>query len=225
VSRRLVRSFREARIEVVDVLRADGRRWFPMLRSRRSVPPSGAPYDVTAHPFTAQAVVEGQVTHGSREALAASLAPDPDRVARLAACRPQPPGGGPAWVRATVLRHARARTLPDDTEAARLLAAVDADLDNRDAAWLGLRRHEAECHVALWTDLLRRAPDDLVAPAAAVLAMAAWVAGHGALAWCAVDRAVAAAPGNSLARLVADLLVAAVPPATWEEAMDAQDPA
>jgi hypothetical protein len=128
-------------------------------------------------------------------------------------------------VRATVLRHARARTLPDDAEAARLLAAVDADLDNRDAAWLGLRRHEAEHHVALWTNLVRRAPDDLVAPAAAVLAMAAWVAGHGALAWCAVDRAEAAAPGNSLARLVADLLVAAVPPATWEEAMRRLDPA
>jgi hypothetical protein len=79
--------------------------------------------------------------------------------------------------------------------------------------------------VALWTDLLRRAPDDVAASAAAVLGMAAWVAGQGALAWCAVDRAEAATPGNSLARLVADLLVAAVPPSAWEEVFRMQDPA
>ena len=77
----------------------------------------------------------------------------------------------------------------------------------------------------LWTDLLRRAPDDLAGSAAAVLGMAAWVAGHGALAWCAVDRAEAADPDNSLARLVADLLSAAVPPSAWEEVHGLRDPA
>jgi hypothetical protein len=77
----------------------------------------------------------------------------------------------------------------------------------------------------LWTDLVRRAPADLRAAPAAVLAMAAWFAGHGALAWCAVDRAEEAAPGHTLARLVGDLLAAAVAPTAWEEAFGERDPA
>jgi hypothetical protein len=63
---------------------------------------------------------------------------------------------------------------------------------------------------------VRACPDELVASAAGVLAFAAWLSGHGALAWCAVDRALAADPRNTLARLVADMLDAALPPARWE---------
>jgi hypothetical protein len=40
--------------------------------------------------------------------------------------------------------------------------------------------------------------------------------GDGALAWCAVARAREVDPDHSLARLVADLLEAAVPPDSWE---------
>jgi hypothetical protein len=226
VARRLVRSFREAGIEVVDVLRADGRRWFPLLRSRRSVPATGVPYDVSAHPFAAQAVVDGHVTHASRDDLARMLDSDQERVARVVGVRPTAPPDDPAWVRATVLRHVRDRTSPDDEEAARLLVSVGSGLDARDAAWRDLRRDDAQHHVDLWTDLLRRAPDDLAGSAAAVLAMGAWVAGHGALSWCAVDRAQAAEPDNSLARLVADLLAAAMPPpSAWEEVPAMRDPA
>ncbi len=225
VARRLVRGFREAGIDVVDVLRADGRRWFPLLRSRRSTPVTGVPYDVSTHPFAAQAVVEGQVMHGSRDDLARTLEPDPARVARVAAAMSGAVAGDPAWVGATVQRHVRDRTSPDDDDAARLLLAVGSDLDARDAAWVRLHRPDARQHVELWTDLVRRAPADLSASAAAVLGMAAWVAGHGALAWCAVERAEAAAPGHTLARLVGDLLAAAVPPSAWEEVSRMRDPA
>ncbi|QZY30869.1 DUF4192 domain-containing protein [Nocardioides coralli] len=72
--------------------------------------------------------------------------------------------------------------------------------------------------------MVRRAPDDLAPHAAAVLGFVAWVSGDGALAWCAVDRARALDPDHSLARLVADLLVAAVSPEEWEHVRDTRWP-
>jgi hypothetical protein len=124
-----------------------------------------------------------------------------------------------------VPRLAAARETPDDVVAARLLRAVDADVDARDAAWVGLGRACARDHVELWTDLVRRAPDHLAAAPAAVLALAAWLAGEGALAWCAVDRVHEVDPDHTLAALVGDMLVAAVPPSAWEERFAMPDPA
>jgi hypothetical protein len=225
VARRLVRAFRDAGIEVIDVLRADGRRWFPLLRSRRSVPPSGVPYDVSAHPFAAESVLSGRVTHRSRAELEATVAPDPTAVARVAAAvrdptRPQP---GPGWLPATVARHVAAGTVPDDGEAARLLSCL-ADSAVRDAALGLLCLESAEAHAAFWGDLVRRAPDDLVAPATAVLGFAAWVWGNGALAWCAVDRCLGADPDYRIAHYLARVLTHAVPPSMWEEVRAQQDP-
>lgn len=214
VGRVLVRGFRDAGIEVVDLIRTDGRRWFPLLRQRRGRE-AGVPYDLSAHPFAAQAVFDGRVTHASRQALAATLRPDPDAVARVEAVLPAQSEASPPWVTATVARLAASAEPADDATAARLLAAMGDDLACRDAAWLGLTRAGARQHVELWTDLHRRAPDDLAADAAAVLALAAWLAGHGALAWCAVDRAESLEHGHTLAALVADLLSRAVPPSAW----------
>lgn len=221
--RRLVRAFRAEGIEVIDVLRADGLRWFPLLRSRRSVPPSGVPYDVSAHPFAAESVFSGRVTHGSRADLEATVAPDPPAVARVAAAAPDPdgpdpdgPGPGADWLEETVTTHVAAGTVPDDPVAARMLARL-VDVQARDAALRLLCRDTAEAHVRLWGDLVRRAPEDLVAPAAAVLGFSAWLSGNGALAWCAVDRCLAADPDLRLAHHLAEILTQAVPPSTWEE--------
>lgn len=224
VSSRLVRGFRARGIEVVDVLRADGRRWFPMLHGHRSHA-AGVPYDISSHPFAAQAVLEGRVTHRSRTELATSLETDPARAAAVVAADGGGPSRGPSWVRATVHRHTTAGTVPSDGEAARLLRAIGFDLDARDAAWVGVPRDDAPAHVALWTDLLRRAPEEHVPDAAAILGLVAWLAGHGALAWCAVDRAVALEPTHSLAGLVGDLLAGAVPPTDWERVWAMSDPA
>ncbi len=217
VARRLVHAFRGAGIEVIDVLRADGRRWFPMLRSRRSVPPSGVPYDVSAHPFAAESVFSGRVTHGSRADLEATVAPDPAAVTRVAAAVRDPtrPGLGPGWLPAAVSGHVAAGSVSDDGEAARLLTCL-LDVQIRDAALGLLSRETAESHARFWGDLVRRAPEELVAPAAAVLGFAAWVWGNGALAWCAVDRCLAADPDYRLAHYLADALTHAVPPSMWE---------
>ncbi len=48
------------------------------------------------------------------------------------------------------------------------------------------------------------------------MALAAWVVGDGALAWCAVDRGTEVDPEHPGCLMVADLLQRAVPPERWE---------
>jgi hypothetical protein len=50
---------------------------------------------------------------------------------------------------------------------------------------------------------------------AAVTAFCAWRAGHGALAWCALDRCFEVDPGHLLGLALAECLVRAVPPTAW----------
>ncbi|WP_084151757.1 DUF4192 domain-containing protein [Nocardioides halotolerans] len=211
VVRCLRAAFRGAGIEVVEVLRAHGGRWF--APGRPGAPATGVPYDVRDHLFRAQAVAEGIVVHASRADLEAGLRSSPEAAAEVARlvrrALPSPPGEIADLVD-TRLDDGRFR----DVELARVLLGM-LDVGGRDAAWAAITRDVATAHVRLWTDAVQRAPDDLVAAPAAVLALAAWLAGHGALAWCAVDRCRAADPDNTLAGLVADVLIRAVPPSAW----------
>jgi len=237
VAHALQRRFAAAGVRVIDLVQVHDGRWFAPL-GRPDVPAEGVPYDVTHHPYRLAAVVEGRVVAGSREELVERVRSDPDGVAAveetlgmlwdrlpldvqlalqetssqeealslLAHVRP----GGPA-LRAMIDRHLEAGTVPDDEETARILLAVH-NPEIRDHAWVTIRRAQAVRHVPLWTDLVRRAPDGLVAGAAAVLAFAAWMSGDGALAWCAVDRCLEDDPDHSLGRLVARALEQAVAP-------------
>lgn len=233
----LERRFRAVGVHVLQLVHVRDGRWFAPL-GRAGVPADGVPYDVTHHPYRLQAVVEGRVVAGSRAELADRLRGDPEEVeaveeelgalweglplevratlratsspdeacALLARVRP----GGPA-LRAMLDRHLEADTVPDDEEAARILLAVH-NAEIRDHAWVGIRRAEASAHVRLWSDLVRRSPEGLVAGAAGVLAFAAWMHGDGALAWCAVERCLEDDPDHSLGRLMAGALEQAVPP-------------
>jgi hypothetical protein len=211
---RLRDAFGRAGIEVVEVLRAHDGRWF--APGRPGAPAAGVPYDVGGHLFRAQAVVEGIVVHGSRAELEAVLRPSPDAVEEVArAVRravPSPPGEIADLVD---LRLEAGRFT--SVELSRVLLGM-LDIPGRDAAWAAISRDVALRHVRLWTDAVQRAPDDLVAAPAAVLGLAAWLAGHGALAWCAVDRCQAVDPDNTLAQLVGDMLTHAVPPSAWAQA-------
>ncbi|WP_182526425.1 DUF4192 domain-containing protein [Nocardioides dongkuii] len=212
VARTLRRRFLASGVQVVQVLRADARCWRVLLPDGDTGP--AVPYDVSSHPFTAQAVLEGRALLGSRAELEALLDPDPAEVAAVAGLLPRSVPAGPADAEGAVARHLASGRLPDDVLASVLLGLDDPDV--RTAACAALRRADAEVHVRLWTDAVRRAPAEVRAGAAAVLALAAWVSGHGALAWCAVDRCRALEPGNTLARLVAVALEQAVPPTTFE---------
>jgi hypothetical protein len=215
VGRRLVGALRAAGIDVVDAVRADGERWHALLEPADP----GVPYDVSTHRFTAQAVLDGRPLLGSRGELAGSLEPCAAAVARTAAVArfvKEGPGRlSAAGVADAVEEHLAAGRLPDDV-LVEVLRAIRAP-GVRDGAWTTIRRATATDHVRLWTDAVRRAPEQLRGSAAAVLAFAAWMAGDGALAWCAIDRCLAVDPANSLADLVAEGLQRAVSPHVFEE--------
>lgn len=218
---RLVSTFPARGVGVIDVLRAEGGHWFP-IAGRRWGP--GTAYDLADHPFRAEAVLRGIVALPSRDALAATIARDPVLVAAVTERLDRRLGRGTepdqvaerAWVESTVVAAAAGRRSVTPGVAARLLLAV-REIDVRDVAWLTMSRSAARDHAQLWTTVVRGAPDGLVAAPAALLAFAAWLAGDGALAWCAVERCLADDPGYTMAGLVAQLLNAAVPPSSWQE--------
>lgn len=205
---RLAAAFASVGIAVVSSLRSDGARWF-------APGGPGVRYDVDAHPFRVRSVLDGQVVTGSRAELAARLDPTAGVDAVEAACA-RTPASDVTEAAAAVWR-ALAGGRFEDEELAGVLQGM-RDHTVRDAAWCSMRREDASAYVALWTDAVQRSPAHLVGAPAAILGLAAWLQGSGALAWCAVDRCVAADPDNSLARLVGDLLSGAVPPSTWERA-------
>ena len=226
----------EARgIDVVCGIRADGERWYPLelavAEPDDALLDDGEAYDVRAHPFTADSVVRGHVTLGSREELRATLDPDPVLVGAVAtaAARLAPLPRRHAklvregqWLRRQVSslagrRRGHLAEVGADWSAEAAARAV-RDLqhqDLRDLVWCDLTRATADDHAEVWRSLLRRTPAAQSAPVAAVLAFAGWLAGHGALAWCAVERARAEEPGNVLAGLVAQALEEALPPSSW----------
>lgn len=230
-------------VDVQIAVRADGARWFP-LSGLRGDPDEGEEYDLATHPFTLQAMVEGRVVHASREALGDSLLPtDPDAVERVASAVDESSDRligaalGPSgqrdregarrhlvaegrWVQQRLRGLLEvAADLPEGrltaAEAGRLLVGL-LSIEVRDVAWAEMTRADARVHVELWRDLVRRTPLDLLAAPAALLAFAAWLAGDGALAWCAVERCQESEPGYSLAGLVSQALAAAVHPSTWQ---------
>lgn len=224
-------------------LRADGSRWFPLIGVRGD-PDAGEEYDLATHPFTLQAMVEGRVVHASRSALGDSLLPvDPDQVERVTAAvdvasdrllaAARTPSGGRdrraarqylvaegRWLQQWLRRALADEDGPNacslsDRDLGRLLVGLQST-EVRDVAWAEMTRDNAGRHVALWRELVRRTPLDVLAPPATLLAFAAWLSGDGALAWCALDRAREADPDYSMAALVERALTCAVPPSTWE---------
>lgn len=225
--------------EVIDVLRVGPERF----HSACDVDDPGTAYDLSTHPFTAAQVLEGKVTHRSRADLAATLdvvdtadaravAEAADRFddelhgvsqfARVPRLRRELADHG-RWVRRTIRRHVRLGTPLSVDDAGRLLLLMSM-VPVRDVAWAEMSRPTAHQHLDLWRDLLRRCPTDLVPPAASLLAFAAWLAGDGALAWCALDRSAEVDPEYSLADCVAGLLERAVPPSVWTPLTDADLP-
>jgi hypothetical protein len=226
-------------VEVVDVLRVARDRF----HDASDVDDPGSAYDLKAHAFTAEQVLDGAVVERSREDLAAGLRvvdpADAEAVDR-AACRYDETFAGlegsvsveevqchladeARWIQRTLRRHVRDGSTLSAEDAGRILVLVAGD-PLRDVALAEISRPDARRHVELWRDLVRRCPDGLLAQAAVVLAFAAWLKGDGALAWCALDRCAEVEPDHQLAAVVAGLLEGAVPPSTWEAIPEADLP-
>ena len=210
--------------DVLCAVRADGERWWALGRAGGG---PGTPYDLSLHPLTVQAVVDGTVVLGSRRELADSLGADPagtaevearvaaasDRLAGVTRDRLVVEG---RWVGRRVRRALADRLRLDADDVARLLVLMRTSVEVRDVAWAEMTHANAGAHVDLWRDVVRRAPEGLRADPAALLAFAAWLTGHGALAWCAVELAQRSDPDHGLAALLTTALAAAVPPTAWQ---------
>ncbi len=208
-------TFTQARIEVIEVLRVHEHRYFAVLPGRGPSAYRGTAFQPDHHRFAAQSVFGGKVTLGSREELASTLDHDPAAASAVVAALDDCTAYPAAQIRAVITEHSAAeRPAPPEVIAALALSITDPML--RDEAWGWLTRASAHEHVVFWSDVVRRVPEELVAAPAAVLGFVAWLAGEGALAWCAVERARAADPGHSLARLVDELLTSATSPEVWQ---------
>jgi len=124
----------------------------------------------------------------------------------LRRCRQTPP---PSW--------------KDDEVAALLVALADVPTRDLAAGWVRTDHGQRSAEAAgagdpavqqLWAELTRRAPRPYDAAPASLLAHAAWLSGHGALARVAVDRALRSDPTYRLALLLQRLLDRGVGPST-----------
>jgi ADP-ribose pyrophosphatase YjhB (NUDIX family) len=157
----LVPAFVADGIGVVDVLRAHEGGWCSVpIRAGAEEPPL-TPYDDTHHPFSAQAVFEGRVTHATRDDLRATVTADTVLVRRREARLEELGEPGPAEVvraRDLVAGWVAAGEAPDEAGACRVLRAVTR-VEVRDAALYAVTRDTVHDHLRVWTALLRGAPD------------------------------------------------------------------
>ena len=213
----------------------NGRYWSYLCANPDCCPADGVRFDVQANPAAAAMTVAGLVAYPDRAALASTLAPVTGAAAtameqatgraraREAGLAGRPPGRAPVRATGPLAEAGRQAVtdalavyraggqLTDDDELA-WLSVVLAHLPVRDDAWSRMDPEHREAHLRLWTDLVRRARRRYLAAPASLLAFTAWQSGEGALANIAVDLALAADPGYSLAHLLRDIMDAGVPP-------------
>ena len=201
-----------AGLRSLDVLAVAGRRWWSLVcQTADCCPSGGTPMpEVGTSAVEVAAVAAGLVNRGSRDDLVRLLAPGDQRrraevreaLARLA------PSRGLLAVDAA-LRDEPA--VLSASTAANLIVAVD-EIRVRDAVLVRSAGSEADRAVRLWIEVVQLAPEDRLAPAATLLAAAAYQTGDGALAGLALERALAADPDYYLASLLMASLSTGIPP-------------
>lgn len=207
--------------EIVDAIVArDGRWWSLDCLDPRCCPPDGTPYDVAGSSrIAAEMVLRGNVLRGSRDEIAAEIAPYAGPAQALVAqrCRElyaadRAPDADPwawshPWVDAAVERWRAVVTARTDTVPAldaEVLASLLFPLDHktlRDRVAGVCLRHKDRAKPVL-REVLRRAPDDYAAPPATILGLLEWADGDGIRAAVAFERALAADPAYSFAQLL-----------------------
>jgi len=216
-----------------DLLRVEGDRyWSYLCKDPGCCPAEGVAFDRRAHPDAAALAAAGMTASPDRTALVASLAPvtGPEaesmrqaeqrtlrRAQQLTAGWSGPRrtrlliDAGRAAVRDTIALYRSGGEIADDDQMAWLIMAV-SDIRVRDDAWARMDPEHHAAHRRLWTDVLRRAREPFVPAPASLLAFTAWQSGEGALANVAIERALTADPGYSMAHLIGQALEAGLPP-------------
>jgi hypothetical protein len=232
----LATAVRERGLRLHELMRVeDGRYWSYICANPDCCPPEGVRFDVQASPAAAAMTVAGLVAYPDRAALAGTLAPVTGvaartmqratiraraRAAKLVSLgtrgRLDPPAtllaeAGRRAVRDFIASYRAGRPITEPDQVAWLSVTL-AHLPVRDDAWARMDPAHRDAHLRMWSDVVRRARPAYLAAPAALLAFTAWQSGEGALANIALDRALAADPGYSLAHLLRDILDAGVPP-------------
>jgi hypothetical protein len=211
----------------------DGRFWSYLCHDPQCCPAEGTPFDISTSVVAAQATVEGKVALAGRAELARTVAPlggTARGAMRQATARAEErlfgwaddDGDAPdvrtrvtdeglEFVRRIVDRVTSGGDRPTDDEVA-WLGLLLIHLRIRDEAWVRVDLERLDAHVELWRDVLRRIEEPYAAAPACLLAYAAFSAGDGGLANVALERAVRADPGYSMAHLLHDLVTAGIPP-------------
>jgi hypothetical protein len=232
----LRRVMRGAGLTIRDLLRVeDSRYWSYLCSDPGCCPAEGVPFEVAAHPASAALSDAGLAVLPDRASLAGTLAPLPavaasmsratDRALRRAEVLMKeamslPAGGGAMRlvtdagrraVKAAIAVYRSGGQMTDHDQIAWLVLTL-ADLRVRDDAWARMDPDFRDAHRRLWTDVVRHAPATYIPAPAALLAFAAWQSGDGALAGVAIERALAADPGYSMALLLGEAIHAGLPP-------------
>ena len=215
-----------------------GRRWSYLCRDLGCCPTEGVPLPdrptAAADAYAAEAVGQGATVLPDRESLRGRVEPSDHAVAR--AVRVQAAGeldemvdraqasggGGMRTVAAARLALLRERYADGDREPpsgldALLVAVLLHDTRVRDGLMTAALDDDADTLLELLGQVARLVDDDVAAPVCTVLAWLAYAAGDGALALVAVERALRADPGATMARLLLDGIDRMVRPAELRE--------
>jgi Domain of unknown function (DUF4192) len=235
-------------VRVRELLRVEGGRyWSYVCHDPGCCSPDGVAFDLQANQAAAAMTVAGLVALPDRAALAGTVAPVTgaaaqamERATRRAEARAgvllgqaeAGPGGGRQLlldvgrhaVQNAIAAYRDGKRITSDAEIA-WLSAVLALLPVRDDAWARMDPDPElrAAHQRLWTDVTRRAAPAYRAAPAALLAFTAWQSGDGALANIALDLALDAHPGYSLALLLRGILDAGVPPSAARPPMTPEE--
>jgi hypothetical protein len=225
---------RRAGVTLRDLLRVeDGRYWSYTCQDPRCCPPEGVAFDALGHPAAAALSAAGLDARPDRDSLAGTLAPLTGLAAKSMSQATQravrraedmiaaAPGGGDAMrpvvdagraaVREAIGTYRGGGRITNHDQMAWLAVSL-ADLRVRDDAWARMDPKHRAAHRRLWTDVVRCAAESYVPAPASLLAFTAWQSGEGALANIAIERALAADPGYSMAHLLGQAVDAGLPP-------------
>ncbi len=233
-------------LTIAETLRADGGRyWSGLCRDPDCCPAEGVPFDPGSHPAAGALAAAGLTALPDRESLARTLEPEPgsapairrvtDRALRRHAgliVRARQAGESGLWrrvtesgrrdVQAAICRYRSGAAITDRARLTRLAVAL-GHLPVRDDAWARMDPRYRVQHQRLWTDVVRHAAPEFRPAPASLLAFTAWQSGAGALASVALDRALAADPGYSMAALLRDAIQAGLPPSAAQLPMTPEE--
>ncbi len=222
VGRELAERLDTIGIETHLLLWADDSRWADLVTGDM-----GLQSDDARERVATMAVLAGRPQPApTRDSLAQSLVGDREPVTELLAetrantARSAVQVEG-RWAVNRVQQFQRDGVRLNDADAARLLVAIEA-IPTRDQLWLAMTRGNAVSHVALWTDITKRAPDEVRTAPASLLAFGSWLSGDGAMAWCALDQVPEGKP-YALANLIAAAIESGMHPREWEAANAASE--